>query len=478
MTDTGELDSTATPSGGRSTSLIAASIILALVAAGAVWAVFIRDRQGSQEVLDSEINGYRSVGYFVQWGIYDRNYHVKDMVDSGVVDNLTHINYAFGNIHPEDLTCFIVTERGVGDAWADYGKHYAPEESVAGVLDELDNPMVGNFGQLKQLKEQYPHLKVLISLGGWTWSENFSRAAATPESREKFVESCIDIYIKGNLPVDGSKGGEGVAAGLFDGIDLDWEWPASYNAHEHNHVDVENDRDNFEALVHEFRRQLDEYGKETSKHYLLTAFGPANLNDIEVGGWNNPALFESFDFVNVQGYDLHGAWNPTLAGHQGNLHIDPNSAVDASLLTSAETAVTAYLDNGVPPEQITLGIPMYGRGWEGVTVEGAGGGAWAPAEKAATTLPRYEAGYEDYWMVKEIGEAYYDEDIIAAWRWDGDQWWTYDDPISTKAKVEWVAERGLGGVMWWSVDGDRDGDLPQAMVEALDTLPRGPVTVE
>jgi chitinase len=107
------------------------------------------------------------------------------------------------------------------------------------------------------------------SLGGWTFSKYFSDAALTAASREHFVSSCIDLFIKGNLP--GAP--DGAAAGLFDGIDLDWEWPGS-EGNAGNIIRAE-DKQNFTKLAAEFRRQLDEYGATTGEDYLLTSFLPA-----------------------------------------------------------------------------------------------------------------------------------------------------------------------------------------------------------
>ena len=87
-----------------------------------------------------------------------------------------------------------------GDPWADYQRPFTAEQAVDGVADEPGQPLPGNFNQLKKLKAKHPDLKVLISLGGWTWSKYFSDAALTADSRRALVESCIDLFIKGNLP--------------------------------------------------------------------------------------------------------------------------------------------------------------------------------------------------------------------------------------------------------------------------------------
>ncbi len=122
-------------------------------------------------------SGGQIVGYFIEWGIYGRNYLVKDIVTSGSAPLLTVINYAFGNVAPDangQVRCML------GDEWADYQKPWTAEESVDGQEVTWPNPILGNFQQLKALKALYPSLRVVISLGGWTWSKYFSDAALTP----------------------------------------------------------------------------------------------------------------------------------------------------------------------------------------------------------------------------------------------------------------------------------------------------------
>ncbi len=142
------------------------------------------------------------LGYFTEWGIYGRNYHVKNLVTSGSAAKITHINYAFGNVQGGKCT--------IGDAFADYDKAYTADQSVDGVADTWDQPLRGNFNQLRKLKKQYPHIKVLWSFGGWTWSGGFGQAVQNPAA---FAQSCYDLVEDPRW------------ADVFDGIDLDWEYP-------------------------------------------------------------------------------------------------------------------------------------------------------------------------------------------------------------------------------------------------------------
>ena len=155
----------------------------------------------------------RVIGYFVQWGIYGRNYRVKNIDTSGSAAKLTHINYAFGNVR--NNRCEVgVTQASIRTPVSvvmpspTTRKAFGAGESVSGTADTWDQPLRGSWNQLKQLKAKHPNLKVLISLGGWTCSRNFS-SAASPANRQAFVASCVDAYIKGNLPVTDGAGGPG-----------------------------------------------------------------------------------------------------------------------------------------------------------------------------------------------------------------------------------------------------------------------------
>jgi chitinase len=404
----------------------------------------------------------RRVGYFTQWGIYGRGFLVKHLVDNGTAQRLTHLNYAFGNVSSQG-ECFIVNQTGVGDAWADYQRGFSAVESVDGVGDVYDQSLKGNFNQLRKLKQMFPHLKVHISLGGWTWSQYFSDAALTAASRQRFVSSCIDLYLRGNLPIQGGEppGGPGSAFGVFDGIDLDWEWPASAG-HEHNVVRPQ-DKQNFTALVEEFRRQLDQLEAETGRDYGLTAFLPADPNKIEAG-FEVPQLMPDFDFVTVQGYDLHGAWESTT-NHQSNLFPTPG---DPSPVTfSVDTAIQQYRNRGAPANKLVVGVPYFGRGWRGVPAGPNGNGLFQPSTGPATG--RWEPGINDY---KELegrsGQRFRDTQTGAFWLYDGNEWWSYDDPELLRQKMVYIRQRGLGGAMMWSLDGDNaQGSLIRAIDAGL-----------
>jgi chitinase len=403
------------------------------------------------------------VGYFIEWGIYLRNFKVKDVKTSGSANKLTVINYAFGNVAP-DASGNVVCK--LGDEWADYQKPSTADESVTGQEVTWPRPLLGNFQQLQALKEQYPNLKVLISLGGWTWSKYFSDAALTKQSRERFVSSCIDLFIKGNIPDPGwgGMGGPGAAAGLFDGIDIDWEWPGSEgNA---GNIIRPQDKQNYTLLLREFRKQLRACGKTAGKDYLLTAFLPASSDKIRAG-FEVPDIFGPLDFGNVQGYDFHGAWESTT-NHQSNLR---NSTSDPSSPRYSDDAVVQeYLRRDAPPKRIVVGVPFYSRGWTGVAP--ANNGLYQTSSGAAPGT--WEAGVEDYKVAKQFlakgSTRYQDTQAGAAWLFNAltSTFWTFDDPPVMAAKADYVRRNRLGGIMFWELSGDTpNGELVSAIANGL-----------
>jgi chitinase len=395
------------------------------------------------------------VGYFIQWGIYGRNFVVKNLEDNGSAGRLTHINYAFGNVAPPNQDGDVVCSSG--DAWADYQTSFPAEKDVDGVA-ETDGPLLGNFNQLKELKAKHPDLKVLISLGGWTWSKYFSDAALTAEARATLVESCIDLFIKGNLPADNGFGGPRSAAGVFDGIDLDWEWPGSEgNA---GNIIRPVDKRNFTKLVAEFRAQLDDFGEETGKHYELTAFLPAAPAKIDAG-FEVRRVFSLLDFATVQGYDFHGTWEATT-NHQAQLH-SPSGDPDPARF-SLDLAIDSYRERGAPAGKLVVGVPYFGRGWTGVP--SANNGLYQTATGAAPGT--FEGGVEDFKVLATKPGGHH-RDLVngAHWLYDGTQWWSYDDPITVARKMLYVRVNRLGGAMVWSLDADDTRGTLTATIDVL-----------
>ncbi|HEX6681193.1 MAG TPA: glycosyl hydrolase family 18 protein [Candidatus Limnocylindrales bacterium] len=308
---------------------------------------------------------------------------------------------------------------------ADYARPMSAAQSVDGVADTGWEPLRGNFDQLRKLKSRYPRLKVLISIG--------------------------------NLPSYNGAGGPGSAAGIFDSIDLDWEWPGA-EGHPGNIVRAQ-DKANNTLLMAEFRRQLDALTATTGKRYLLTAFTPADPAKT-AAGWEMD-VFRYMDFANVQGYDFHGAgsdnsWEPNRTGHQANLLRDAQDPYPFDF--SVDRAIQSYLDGGVNPRQLTVGFPFYGRGWQGV-VAGGSAGEWQSATGATPGQFQEEAGtrgYANLLATVPNCTVFHDTQSGSTYCFTGNggQWWSYDDPWSIQQKTSWLRSKGLLGAMVWEMSGD------------------------
>ena len=396
----------------------------------------------------------RVVGYFTQWGIYNAKYFVKSLDASGSAARLSHLTYAFGNVRNNrcELGILKATDPATGeggDAYADYSRTFTAAESVDGVADVWGTPLRGNWNQLKKLKAKHPNLKVLISLGGWNWSRGFA-SAARPENRTAFVASCIDAYIRGNLPAFDAAGGSGAAAGVFDGFDIDWEYPAACGVT----CGGSEDTDNFTALLAEFRRQLD----AIRPGLVLSAAVGAGIDKIRV---TRPDLYHPHvDYINVMGYDFHGAWDAKTNFHSALFDApnDPSSG-DARYYNTHD-AIQAFLDRGVPASKLNLGMASYGRGWRNVA--SSNHGLYQNGTAAAGSL---EPGIESYRVLKALAwPQYVDADAKARWIYDGNTFWSFDDPATIADKMAYAKVQALGGAFLWDFSGD---DAQGALLAAI-----------
>ena len=405
------------------------------------------------------------VGYYTSWSTYANAFYPKALDTEGIARKLTVLDYAFENIDPVNLTCFAANKAastdpntttgndGSSDAYADYQKEYAAADSVNGVADVWNQPLRGNFNQLKELKAKYPNLKILLSIGGWTYSKFFSDVAATDASRKKFVSSCINLYIKGNLPQlsPDPAGGTGSAAGIFDGFDIDWEFPGSPDGHPGNHYSAQ-DGANYTLLLNEFRTELNALGGE---HYMLTAALPAGPT--EIANLNIPSVASALDLGDVEGYDFHGAFETTgPTNFQAPLYDTPASPAFGTKFTVAD-AVGTYLNGGFPASKLTLGVPFYGRGWTGVP-DGGQHGLYQTVTGATAAFPdSQQAGVADYKELEAAGKLnnlYYDPASESTWEYDGTNFWSIETPLTLALKRQYIQQMGLGGIMMYSLEAD------------------------
>ncbi len=388
---------------------------------------------------------------------------------TSVADQLTFINYAFGNIYAKNggYECDMVTKLETGndspppadagtggDAFADYQRQ--PARTVDGKTIAWDAPLTGNFAQLKLLKAAHPKLKVFISLGGWTWSKYFSAAAKTDALRKQLVRSCVKQFIAGDLPLQDGRGGAGAAKGVFDGIDIDWEYPGG-GGQPYNTVDAANDKHNFTLLMAEFRAQLDAQGATDGKRYALTAAIGAGAEKI---AQTEPALYSQYmDWVNLMSYDFHGAWEASTNFHAPLYHDPADPATGNLAKYNTNDAITALVAAGMPRNKILLGVPFYGRGWKGVPAGPNGNGLYQAAAGAASGA--YEAGIDDYKvLMNKAGTRWYHPVTRQLFLYTATgEWWSYDDPTVIAVKMQYMRDQGLRGAFSWELDGDASGAL-------------------
>ncbi|MFI5983217.1 glycosyl hydrolase family 18 protein [Streptomyces sp. NPDC051555] len=365
------------------------------------------------------------LGYFTNWGVYQRNYHVKNIVTSGSASKLTHINYAFGNVTGGKCQ--------IGDAYADYQKTYDAGSSVSGVADTWDQPVAGNFNQLRELKKKYPNIKVLWSFGGWTWSGGFGQAAANPTA---FADSCYSLVEDPRW------------ADVFDGIDIDWEYP--------NACGLSCDTSGAASLKNLLSALRAKFGANNLVTAAVTADG-SNGGKLDLADYGAAAPY--VDWYNVMTYDFFGGWDAKGPTAPHSPLTSYNGIPIAGF--NSDAAIQKYKSKGIPATKLNLGIGFYGRGWTGVTQDAPGGTATGPAPGA------YEQGIEDYKILKNSCPS---TGTIAgtAYAKCGSNWWSYDTPATIAGKMGYVKNQGLRGAFFWEFSGDTsNGELLTAIDSGL-----------
>lgn len=358
--------------------------------------------QSSRQPADN--SGSRLVGYFAAWSP-GRHYQVSDIP----VDSLTHVIYAFA---------------GISDTGDCIGR-YPGGDSV-------------NLPALMALKQHHPSLRTLISVGGANGSGPFAVAAGGAAARTRLAQSCTAFMKKYG----------------FDGIDIDWEFPSS------------GERDDYTALLQEFRRRLDAQARSDAHSYLLTIAapaGPSQLANLDLG-----RISPLVDWINVMTYNFAVSSTP-ITNFNAPLFAaadDPSSAARRQT-HNVDAAIQTYLAAGVPGQKLVVGVAFSGHGWSGVQDTNHGLFQSHTGVPAGTWEPGGVFDYRDLAM-NYLGRftRYWHGQAKVPWLYSAAEqvMITYDDPESLAVKADYIREKGLGGVMAWQLSAD---DAAHSLVLAL-----------
>ncbi len=361
------------------------------------------------------------VGYFTEWGTYDRKYYVKNIETSGSADRLTHINYAFGNVTGGKCA--------IGDSYAATDRAYTAGESVDGTADTWDQPLRGTFNQLRKLKEKHPDLKVIWSFGGWTWSGGFGEAAKNPAA---FAQSCLDLVEDPRW------------ADIFDGIDIDWEYPNACGA-----TCDTSGRDAYRELMKALRSA---FGSDS----LVTAAIPADATPRRQarrgrlrGRRPVRRLVQPDDVRLLRRLGHRRAHRPALAADLVRRHPEGrvpqrghHREADRSRHPRGQTAARHRLLRPRLDRRHAGGAGRHRDRSRAGHVRGGDRRLQGPQDKCPAT--------------GTVGGTAYAK--------CGDQWWSYDTPQTVAAKTDWKNAQGLGGTFFWELSGDTaDGELIKAI---------------
>lgn len=344
------------------------------------------------------------IGYYPAWKSYSG--YTPDKLDAS---KLTHINYAFANIGKDNKIKLGYPDKD-------------PE----------------NFKMLNELKKINSELKILISVGGWNWSGQFSDAAATQIARTAFAESCVDFITKFGI----------------DGIDLDWEYPVGGGLD--TNLKRPQDKQNFTLLLKEVREKLDEQGMKDNKKYLLTIAGGASsyyLKNVEPD-----KIKEYVDFANIMAYDLHGPWD---AYSDYNAPLYNNTKNSPQYKISVDSSVSSWINAGFPKEKLVVGVPFYGYIYN-VDKNNNHGLYQKHADGEALSYNSIKLNY-----LNDSYEKMFDTESMVPWLYNDKAFISYDDTNSMKLKAEYVKNEDLAGIMIWELSQDYKNELLNSIYEIL-----------
>ncbi len=383
--------------------------------AAAIFLILVGARIAVSSSADASAS-YKIVGYYPSWAAYARGYTPRSIDPT----RFTHLVYAFGKIDKGEVS--------LND-------------------DVVDSK---NIAELQALKQRNERLRLLIAVGGWAGSADFSDIAASDIQRRRFAESAAAF----------------VRAHNFDGIDIDWEYPVAGGREENAHRPA--DRENLTLVLEATREALDTAGRVAGRRYLLTIAVGASTE--HVANLDIERIARIVDWVGVMSYDFSGAWSKT-SGHNAPLAFDPNDPTPGAALNPVSAAVARHLAAGLPRSKLLLGLPLYGRIWQGCEARndgeyqvcaGPGKGTWEDGVLDNQDIAQTYA--TDPAFTRHVNRA-----AKAPFLFDAasGHFISYDDAESFHDKLSFLTDNGLAGVMLWELSADRKDVLIDLVAREL-----------
>ena len=400
-------------------------------------------------------------GYFSEWSIYQREYDV-DMIPG---HNLSHVMYSFMLANPSQNDYDTLKQNNPFPPLPYRAPPAVPEGRLVHHDEWAAQQILPKF---KGLKNKFPHLKLGVSVGGWTLSWNMSNIAKNPVTRKEFVKSSVDFTLNND----------------FDFLDIDWEYPAKKGAH-YNITDQDDPR-NFVQLIKELREELNL--RSPDKHIELTS--AAGIDPVVLNAYKGTEKY--FDYVLGMHYDVCGStW--AVGNHSPMFHDPQNKDVDPTW--NVKSSVDLLIENGFKPAQICIGCPLYGRGWSKVEPYNKDKPIFGTSSGGVPNSLSGDAGepglsswrHMQQEFLKSEWTTYYDDIEKAAYAVKNTgETWSYESPQSAVEKAKFVKQKELGGMLFWelsdNVRGELEGnpkyDILEAINQELETEPVEPPVVE
>ena len=416
----------------------------------------------------------RTVTYFEEWGVYQRDINLSDVNGQA----MTHLNYSFFDVKADGSIQLF-------DSYAAQEKRFSSSDQVSRTFTKAEYQAVdpaliaaydsdryiisesaesvtvtsvpvgwndvgpkdaGNFEQLRRFKELNPNVQIGFALGGWTLSDEFSSAFATQSGRDQFTSDVVDIFKTHDF---------------FTVVDFDWEYPGGGGLA--GNASSSDDGVNFALVLEQLSDELDALELQIGENYeisIAAAGGSEKLANLNLSGIN-PYV----DFYNVMTYDFHGGWE-NQTGHQAAMTGDANNY-------DVISAISVFEEAGVDLGKVVMGAPAYTRAWGGVNDGGTLG--YQQSGTGTKAEGSFEAGVYDYKDIVDdviTGQTvlYWDDNSKAAFVYDGDEWSSIETTATIAGKAAYIQEKDLGGMMFWALSNDAEGDL--SLVDTADDILR------